>query len=122
MGKSVRALERSQKYKGTPWILEIHVIPLESSRDSLISVTEGNLQAILKMNLGGFSKPPPPQTPPDPPKAAGGAPPPRPSDERTDERTDGRTKKKSKCVSNDRSGHGDQFCPKIVKIGAILKG
>ena len=30
--------------------------------------------------------------------------------------------KKSKCVSNDRSGHGDQFCPKIVKIGVILKG
>ena len=30
--------------------------------------------------------------------------------------------KKSKCVSNDRSGHDDQFCPKIVKIGVILKG
>ena len=23
-------------------------------------------------------------------------------------------------VSNDRSRHGDQFCPKIVKIGVIL--
>ena len=28
--------------------------------------------------------------------------------------------KKAKFVSNDRSGHDDQFCPKIVKIGAIL--
>ena len=28
--------------------------------------------------------------------------------------------KKTKFVSNDRSGHDDQFCPKIVKIGAIL--
>ena len=28
--------------------------------------------------------------------------------------------KKTKLVSNDRSGHDDQFCPKIVKIGAIL--
>ena len=30
--------------------------------------------------------------------------------------------KKTKCVSNDRSRHEDQFCPKIVKIGAILGG
>ena len=28
--------------------------------------------------------------------------------------------KKTKFVSNDRSSHDDQFCPKIVKIGAIL--
>ena len=28
--------------------------------------------------------------------------------------------KKAKFVSNDRSGHDDQFCPKIVQIGAIL--
>ena len=39
-----------------------------------------------------------------------------------DGRTDEKKTKKSKCVSNDRSGHGDQFCPKIVKIGVILKG
>ena len=30
--------------------------------------------------------------------------------------------RKSKCVPNDRSRHEDQFCPKIVKIGAILEG
>ena len=30
--------------------------------------------------------------------------------------------KKAKFVSNDRSGHDDQFCPKIVKIGAFLVG
>ena len=28
--------------------------------------------------------------------------------------------KTAKFVSNNRSGHDDQFCPKIVKIGAIL--
>ena len=28
--------------------------------------------------------------------------------------------KEAKFLSNDRSGHDDQFCPKIVKIGAIL--
>ena len=28
--------------------------------------------------------------------------------------------KKTKFVLNDRSGHDDQFCPKIVKIKAIL--
>ena len=28
--------------------------------------------------------------------------------------------KKTTCVSNDASGRDDQFCPKIVKIGAIL--
>ena len=27
---------------------------------------------------------------------------------------------KTKCGSNESSGHDDQFCPKIVKIGAIL--
>ena len=27
---------------------------------------------------------------------------------------------KTKCVLNDRSRHDDEFCPKIVKIGAIL--
>ena len=31
-----------------------------------------------------------------------------------------KTQRKTKCVSNDRSRHDDQFCPKIVKIGAIL--
>ena len=30
--------------------------------------------------------------------------------------------KKAKFVSNDRSGHEDQFCPKTTKIGAILLG
>ena len=30
--------------------------------------------------------------------------------------------KKAKFVSNDRSGHDDEFCLKIVKIGAILVG
>ena len=30
--------------------------------------------------------------------------------------------KKTNFSSNDRSGHDDQFCPKIVKIGAILVG
>ena len=30
--------------------------------------------------------------------------------------------KKTKFVSNDRSVHDDQFCPKIIKIGAILEG
>ena len=30
--------------------------------------------------------------------------------------------KKAKFVSNDRSGHDDQFCPQIVRIGAILVG
>ena len=30
--------------------------------------------------------------------------------------------KKTKCVSNDSSGHDDQFYPKIVKIRAILGG
>ena len=29
---------------------------------------------------------------------------------------------KTKCVSNERSRHDDEFCPKIVKIGAILEG
>ena len=30
--------------------------------------------------------------------------------------------KKTKFVSNDGSGHDDQFCLKIIKIGAILVG
>ena len=30
--------------------------------------------------------------------------------------------KNKKFVSNDRSGHDDQFCPKIVKNGAIFVG
>ena len=30
--------------------------------------------------------------------------------------------KTAKFLSNDRSGHDDQFCPKIVKIEAILDG
>ena len=33
-----------------------------------------------------------------------------------------RKTKKTKCVSNDRSRREDQFCPKIVKIGAIPGG
>ncbi len=36
-----------------------------------------------------------------------------------DERTNW---KKVKLVSNDTSGHDDQFCPKIVNIGGILVG
>ena len=40
-------------------------------------------------------------------------------DDDDDER---KTWKKAKFVSYDRSGHDDQFCPKIVKIGAILRG
>ena len=40
-------------------------------------------------------------------------------DDDDDER---KNSKKAKFVSNDRSGHDDQFCPKIVKIGAILVG
>ena len=30
--------------------------------------------------------------------------------------------KKTNFSSNDRSGHDDQFCQKIIKIGAILEG
>ena len=30
--------------------------------------------------------------------------------------------KKAKLVSNDRSGHGEQFCLKIVNIGITLVG
>ena len=40
-----------------------------------------------------------------------------------DDDDDQRTKsKKAKFVSNDRSGHDDQFCAKIVEIEAILVG
>ena len=38
-------------------------------------------------------------------------------DDDDDER---KTSKRAKFASNDRSGHDDQFCQKIVKIGAIL--
>ena len=41
------------------------------------------------------------------------------NDDDDDER---KTSKKAKFVSNDRSGHDDQFCPEIDKIGAILVG
>ena len=40
-------------------------------------------------------------------------------DDDDDER---KNSKKAKFVSNVRSGHDDSFCPKIVKIGAILVG
>ena len=44
-------------------------------------------------------------------------------DEEEDDDDDARkNSKKGKFLSNDRSGHDDQFCPKIVKIGAILVG
>ena len=33
-----------------------------------------------------------------------------------------KNRKNQKCVSNDRSGHDDQFYQTIVKIGAILRG
>ena len=36
------------------------------------------------------------------------------------EQTLGRPSNKTKCVSNDRSGHDDSNGPRIVKIGAIL--
>ena len=41
------------------------------------------------------------------------------NDDDDDERNNS---EKAKFVSNDNSGHDDQFCPKIVKIGAILVG
>ena len=40
-------------------------------------------------------------------------------DDDDDER---KNSKKAKFLSSDRSGRDDQFCPKIVKIGAILVG
>ena len=39
-----------------------------------------------------------------------------------DEDDEQKSSKKAKFLSNDRSGHDDQFCPTIVKIGAILVG
>ena len=44
----------------------------------------------------------------------------RPSDDRPSTARREKIQRKTKCVSNDRSRHDDQFCPKIVKIGAIL--
>ena len=43
-------------------------------------------------------------------------------DDDDDDDDERKNSKKAKFVSNDRSGHDDQFCPKIVKIGAILGG
>ena len=40
--------------------------------------------------------------------------------EKSNEPNERKFLKKTKFVSNDRSGHDDQFCPKIVQIGAIL--
>ena len=41
-------------------------------------------------------------------------------DDFDDDDDEKKNQKKAKFVSNDRSGHDDRFCPKIVKIGAIL--
>ena len=43
-------------------------------------------------------------------------------DDFDDDDNERKNSKKAKFLSNDRSGHDDQFCPKIVKIGAILVG
>ena len=43
-------------------------------------------------------------------------------DDDFDDDDERKSSKTAKFVSNDRSGHDDQFCPKIVKIGAILRG
>ena len=43
-------------------------------------------------------------------------------DDDDDDEYERKDSKKAKLVSNDRSGHNDQFCPKIVEIGAILLG
>ena len=44
-------------------------------------------------------------------------------DDNDDDDDDDRKKsKKTKCVSNDRSGHDDQNEYRIIKIGAILEG
>ena len=39
-----------------------------------------------------------------------------------DDDDDDDEQKKTKCVSNDRSGHDDQDRYRIIKIGAILEG
>ena len=41
-------------------------------------------------------------------------------DDDFDDEDERKKSRKAKFVSNDRSGHDDQFCPKIVKIGAVL--
>ena len=44
------------------------------------------------------------------------------SDDDNDDDDDRKKSKKTKCVSNDRSGHDDQNEYRIIKIGAILEG
>ena len=44
----------------------------------------------------------------------------RPSDDRPSTARRNKIQRKTECVSNDGSRHDDQFCPTIVKIGAIL--
>ena len=44
------------------------------------------------------------------------------SDDDNDDDEDRKKSKKTKCVSNDRSGHDDQNEYRIIKNGAILKG
>ena len=44
------------------------------------------------------------------------------SDDDNDDDDDRKKSTKSKCVSNDRSGHDDQNEYRIIKIGAILEG
>ena len=39
-----------------------------------------------------------------------------------DQKKNKKKKEKTKCVSNDRSGHDDQNGYRIIKIGAILEG
>ena len=46
----------------------------------------------------------------------------RPFDDRLSTARREKIQRKTKRVSNDRSRHDDQFCPKIVKIGTILEG
>ena len=41
-------------------------------------------------------------------------------DDDVDDDDERKNSKKAKFLSNDRSGHDDQFCPKIVEIGATL--
>ena len=43
-------------------------------------------------------------------------------DDNDDDDDDRKNSKKTKCVSNDRSGHDDQNEYRIIKIGAILEG
>ena len=44
----------------------------------------------------------------------------RPSNDRPSTTRREKIQRKTKCVSNDRSRHDDQFSPKILQIGAIL--